>query len=97
MIVGDKVVITRNIWSPDAHDGVDTDIDARVIYIHPERRFFTVEYVIFGVTQRESFPFRHRSGTAEPEPRYRQWRDWGHRMIESEKTRKERLQHAKEK
>lgn len=36
-------------------------IVGRVCYIHPKRRFFTVEYNLNGVTMRESFSFKQKT------------------------------------
>ncbi len=36
-------------------------LTGRVVYIHPERRYYTVEFRLFGWTFRESFYFYPRS------------------------------------
>lgn len=58
MIPGDKIQVTPTI------DGIKRPpVMATVIYIHPQRRYFTAEYEIPGGGRvRESFSLRHRSG-----------------------------------
>lgn len=57
MTVGDKIQITPHV------DGVRlAPVMATVIYIHPHRRYYTVEYTIGSYTLRECFPFQYRRG-----------------------------------
>lgn len=59
--VGDKYIWTPTAWtgevSATARGGkqiISRSITGRIIYIHPERRYFTVEAAVQGGTIRES-------------------------------------------
>lgn len=55
MTVGDQIRVIPTI------DGIQRPAaTATVIYIHPKRRFYTVEYTVPGGRLRESFQFRYR-------------------------------------
>lgn len=58
MLVGDKIKII-----PTLEDGAGAEVSAKVVYIHPRRRYFVAEYQNgAGQTLRETLPFRHREG-----------------------------------
>lgn len=65
--VGDK--ITRRIAIYDASQGsalTETNVDAVVVYIHPERRFYTIECKMPGGRSfRETMYFFPRCGMFE--------------------------------
>ena len=57
MTLGDKIKKRVKIYDPDrAQGGMATEItvDATVVYIHPERRFYTLRYDLPGGSYRES-------------------------------------------
>lgn len=58
MQIGDKLPVTPII------EGVKSkQMEGTVIFIHPQRRYFTVEIVgKNGMTFRESYPFQYRRG-----------------------------------
>ena len=58
MKLGDKKTIQPMV------DGVlGTQVTGRVVYIHPKRRYYMVEYTgANGSPLRESFAFEHRRG-----------------------------------
>ena len=61
MTVGDKIKQRMKIWDPDRKGGgspTEVTVDATVVYIHPERRFYTLRYDLGpGRSFRESFKF----------------------------------------
>lgn len=59
MKIGDKVRVSPYIGS-----GPNSTVEATVVYIHPKRRYYTVEYKVHpdGPPLRESFAFQHRRG-----------------------------------
>lgn len=58
MQIGDKVKIT-----PVLEDRAGGLVEARVVYIHPRRRYYVAEYLSRdGHPLRETLPFRHRGG-----------------------------------
>lgn len=63
MNIGDRLLLRPSIFTKD--DGnQDKRLPCRVVYIHPERRFYTVEFrsEVTGDTFRESYLFlRERS------------------------------------
>lgn len=74
MKVGDIVVETPTFYSKAGLDVVGPQ-KCRVTYIHPKRRFYTVEFrsEVTGETFRECFYFADRRGTASSsEPATRQ-------------------------
>jgi len=59
MQVGDKSKESvRSDFGPDHGE----HIYGTVVYIHPKRRFYTVEYDFHGQKYRESYPFQYRKG-----------------------------------
>ena len=57
MTLGDKIKKRVKIYDPDrAHGGTATEItvNATVVYIHPEKRFYTLRYDLPGGSYRES-------------------------------------------
>ena len=52
--VGDVVRRTLKIYDDDGNDMRERDVDATVVYIHPSKRFYTLEYRIPGGTFRET-------------------------------------------
>ena len=52
--VGDVVRRTLVIYDADGNDMREREVDATVVYIHPSRRFYTLEYRIPGGTFRET-------------------------------------------
>ena len=59
MQVGDRSKeAVRSAFGPDCGEMVH----GTVIYIHPQRRFYTVEYDFHGRKYRESYPFQYRKG-----------------------------------
>ena len=61
MLVGDSVRIVLENRRMDTVTGT-------VVYIHPKRRYYVVEYLCDGKPVRESFPFQHRGGGNEKRP-----------------------------
>ena len=58
MQIGDKVKIT-----PVLEDRAGGLVEARVVYIHPRRRYYVAEYLSRdGPPLRETLPFRHGGG-----------------------------------
>lgn len=55
MKVGDKIKV-----KPCLEGGAHGPAMATVVYIHPQRRYFTAEFVIGARRARESFPLPHR-------------------------------------
>lgn len=70
MDIGDRLKIIPS--SRLSEDRIYTPLPCTVVYIHPERRFYTVEFKseVTGQTFRESFLFPDRAG-AEWENRRR--------------------------
>lgn len=69
MKIGDEFVMRPSIFSRD--DGVlGKLLPCRVVYIHPQRRFFTVEFCseVTGETFRESFPCPDRAEIVREPP-----------------------------
>ena len=57
MTVGDKIKKRMKIWDPDRKAGgkpSEVTVDATVVYIHPERRYYTLRYDLPGGSYRES-------------------------------------------
>jgi hypothetical protein len=50
MRVGDKITIRLGVEC-----GEKTPVSARVVYIHPQRRYYVAEFTIGGRTAREAF------------------------------------------
>ena len=65
MKLGDRVLETPLFWTTYGHS-VGRPAWGRVIYIHPERRYYTVEFTNeqTGETFRQSYFFEDRRGTA---------------------------------
>jgi len=61
MTVGDKVKRRMKIWDPDRKAGgkpTEITLDATVVYIHPERRYYVLRFDIGpGRCFREAFQF----------------------------------------
>lgn len=57
MSIGDRVQV-----KPCSEGGARGVVMGRVVYIHPQHRYFTVEFDAGGGKLRESFPFDHRRG-----------------------------------
>lgn len=59
MTVGDKLKHRMKIWDPDRQAGgkaTEVTVDATVVYIHPERRYYTLRYDLGpGRSFREAF------------------------------------------
>ena len=59
MKIGDK----SKEWIPSAFaPDKGEHVYGTVVYIHPQRRFYTVEFDFHGRTFRESYPFQYRTG-----------------------------------
>jgi len=57
LTVGDKIKKRMKIWDPDRKAGgkpSEVTVDATVVYIHPERRYYTLRYDLPGGSYRES-------------------------------------------
>ena len=57
MKIGDKIKQRMKIWDPDRKAGgkpTEVTVDATVVYIHPERRYYTLRYDLPGGSYRES-------------------------------------------
>ena len=52
--VGDVVRRTLKIYDDDGNNTRERQVDATVVYIHPSKRFYTLEYKIPGGTFRET-------------------------------------------
>ena len=53
--VGDVIKRKINLFDPAfGNKSRETTVEAVVVYIHPERRFYTLEYRLPGGTYRES-------------------------------------------
>jgi hypothetical protein len=59
MQVGDK---SKEWVRSDAVHDHGEHIYGTVVYIHPLRRFYTVEFDLHGRKYRESYPFQYRKG-----------------------------------
>ena len=63
MKVGDTVKHRMRIWDPEHKAGekpAETTVNATVVYIHPEGRFYTLRFDLGpGRSFRESFHFTH--------------------------------------
>lgn len=70
MNIGDELIMRPSIFTKDDGTG-DKTLPCRVVYIHPQRRFFTAEFrsEITGLTFRESFPFPGRAEIVREQPR----------------------------
>lgn len=51
-ILGDRTILHPQV----------TNVQAQVVYIHPKRRFFTIEYAVGGKHLRETLYFAQRGG-----------------------------------
>jgi Tfp pilus assembly protein PilZ len=58
--VGDKIMIHLSIECGD-----QAPVPARVVYIHPQRRYYVAEYCIGGRTVRESYPCPDRPSESD--------------------------------
>ena len=70
MNIGDELIMRPSIFTKD--DGTrGKTLPCRVVYIHPQRRFFTVEFrsEITGLTFRESFPCSDRAEIIREKPK----------------------------
>ena len=52
--VGDVLRRTLKIYDDDGNNMRERQVDAKVVYIHPSKRFYTLEYKIPGGTFRET-------------------------------------------
>ena len=61
MTVGDKLKRRMKVYEADRKEGgkpTEISVDATVVYIHPERRYYTLRYDLGpGRSFRESFNF----------------------------------------
>ncbi|PKM72235.1 MAG: hypothetical protein CVU91_10945 [Firmicutes bacterium HGW-Firmicutes-16] len=60
MIVGD--IVPNQTMTGAGPKGKPVTVPGHCVYIHPERRFYTLEFKLPGGTIRESFPFKYRKG-----------------------------------
>lgn len=60
--VGDVLRRTLKIYDDDGNNMRERQVDAKVVYIHPSRRFYTLEFKIPGGTFRETEFFGRRKG-----------------------------------
>lgn len=69
MNIGDTLKLVPSVNLRD-DTGVRRALPCRVVYIHPEKRFFSVEFrsEVTGQTFRESFHFPNRSGVIRETP-----------------------------
>lgn len=63
MQIGDKVTFTPDAWANVKQNDkgryqIPVRVTGRVIYIHPQRRFFTAEYVVSGYRMVETLYFK---------------------------------------
>ena len=56
MVVGDKVMMTPTTMVDELNRMVKDKVPGTVVYIHPRRRFYTVEFRFGNSAIRESFP-----------------------------------------
>lgn len=58
--------IKKDRWRQNHRDRKHHPMKNKVVYIHPLRRYLTVEFMFDGGTFRESFLLRRRGGNAKP-------------------------------
>lgn len=71
MNIGDILVLTPSVQVHGRDDQPLQALPCRVVYIHPQRRFFTAEFrsEMTGLTFREAFPFPGRAEIVREQPR----------------------------
>lgn len=62
MHIGDKLRRSPSVQIYDREKGPPPTLPCRVVYIHPQRRFYSVEFQIAGRCFREAFYFPDRLG-----------------------------------
>ena len=69
MKLGDKMTLRPSVNVTDGHSA-GREWPCTVVYIHPEQRFFTVEFrsEVTGQTFREAFPYPGRPGVIGETP-----------------------------
>jgi len=60
MKVGD--LVPRQTMEGLGRNHTRVTVSGRCVYIHPRRRFYTLEFKLPGGTIRESYNFQHRRG-----------------------------------
>ena len=66
--IGDKVKRKVNIYDPDRGTGglgAKLTVEATVVYIHPQNRFYTLRFDLPGGSYRETEYFAPRCGMAK--------------------------------